>query len=32
VWWFIAFVYFCLKPIEKINLGIQVKKTDLSSK
>jgi hypothetical protein len=32
VWWFIAFIYFCLKPIEKINLGIQVKKGDLSSK
>lgn len=21
VWWFIAFIYFCLRPYEKINLG-----------
>jgi hypothetical protein len=22
VWWHIAFIYFCLMPIEKIRLGI----------
>ena len=32
VWWWIAFIYFCLKPIEKVNLGLDVKKSDLQSK
>lgn len=32
VWWFIALIYLILKPIEKINLGNQVKRADLSAK
>ena len=32
VWWFIAFIYFCLKPVEKIDLGMGTKKADLQSK
>jgi len=29
VWWFIALIYFILKPTEKINLGVQHKRADL---
>lgn len=32
VWWFVSFVYFILKPFEKINLGNQVKRADLAAK
>jgi hypothetical protein len=33
VWWFISFIYFALRPVEKINFGtIDIKKADLSSK
>ena len=32
VWWFIALIYFILKPYEKIYLGTQVKRADLGSK
>ena len=32
VWWFIAFIYFCLEPVEKMELGIGAKRADLSSK
>ena len=32
VWWFISLIYFILKPIEKIDLGNQVKRADLGSK
>lgn len=32
VWWFVAFIYFCLKPVEKMELGFGTKKADLSSK
>lgn len=32
VWWFISFVYFLLKPFEKINLGNAVKRADLAAK
>ena len=32
VWWFISFVYFLLKPFEKINLGNNVKHADLAAK
>ena len=32
VWWFIAFIYFCLKPYEKIDLGSGLKLSDLSAK
>ena len=32
VWWFISLIYFILKPIEKIDLGNQVKRADLGAK
>jgi hypothetical protein len=32
VWWFVSFVYFILKPYEKINLGNAVKRADLAAK
>lgn len=32
VWWFIALIYLILKPVEKINLGPDVKRADLSAK
>ena len=32
VWWFIALIYFILKPTEKIYIGDDVKHKDLSSK
>jgi len=32
VWWWIALIYLILKPVEKINLGAQVKRADLGSK
>ena len=32
VWWFIAFIYFVLKPVEKIDLGNKVKRADLEAK
>lgn len=31
-WWFISFIYFLLKPFEKINLGNNVKRADLAAK
>jgi hypothetical protein len=31
-WWFIALVYLILKPIEKIDTGMKVKRADLSAK
>ena len=31
VWWFIAFIYFALKPYEKIDLGDAISKKDLQS-
>ena len=31
-WWFIFFIYFLLKPFEKINLGQAVKRADLAAK
>jgi LMBR1 domain-containing protein 1 len=31
-WIFISLVYFILKPAEKLNLGLQIKKTDLASR
>ena len=32
VWWFIAFIYFVLKPVEKVDLGNKVKRADLEAK
>ena len=32
VWWFLILIYFILRPIEKIDLGDQVKRADLGSK
>ena len=32
VWWFIALIYFILKPVEKIDLGNHVTRADLGSK
>jgi len=32
VWWWIALVYLILKPVEKINVGDDVKRADLGSK
>lgn len=31
-WWFISFIYFLLKPFEKINLGNNLKRSDLAAK
>ena len=32
VWWWVALIYLILKPVEKINLGPDVKRADLSAK
>ena len=31
-WWFVVFIYFCLRPVEKIDLRKGPKKADLQSK
>lgn len=32
VWWGVALLYMILKPVDKINLGPDVKRADLSSR